>query len=255
MSDTHHAAMATIPYSHIPPEQWPSFFDEFSRDKLNIPMTVEIDTPELGSHGLAHDLPLVGIIADTEHGAEFTLELILGPSPNGQRSHTIRNPERVALAPFIEEVEVGAIIVATGWQPYDLHRLPEYGGGEIPDVIDLGAGTGRLAAMLARLNGLDLNRLKEIGDYATSPLYSDDERAAIDYADAMTATPTEATDEQVADLERRFGRDGVVELTFQIALENLRSRLNSALGITEQGFNSGNACRVPWAEAEAIRKA
>lgn len=110
-------------------------------------------------------------------------------------------------------------------------------------------------AMLARLNGLDLNRLKEIGDYATSPLYSDDERAAIDYADAMTATPTEATDEQVADLERRFGRDGVVELTFQIALENLRSRLNSALGITEQGFNSGNACRVPWAEAEAIRKA
>jgi AhpD family alkylhydroperoxidase len=110
-------------------------------------------------------------------------------------------------------------------------------------------------AMLARLNGLDLDRLKEIGDYATSPMYSDDERAAIAFADAMTATPTEATDEQVADLERRFGRDGVVELTFQIALENLRSRMNSALGITEQGFNSGNACRVPWAEAEAIRKA
>jgi alkylhydroperoxidase family enzyme len=62
----------------------------------------------------------------------------------------------------------------------------------------------------------------------------------------MTATPTEATDEQVADLERRFGRDGVVELTYQIALENLRSRMNSSLGITEQGFSSGDACRVPW---------
>jgi alkylhydroperoxidase family enzyme len=109
--------------------------------------------------------------------------------------------------------------------------------------------------MLARLDGLDINRLKEISDYATSPVYTDDERAAIAYADAMTTTPTEATDEQVADLERRFGRDGVVELTYQIALENLRSRMNSALCITEQGFNSGGACRVPWADAEATRKA
>lgn len=30
----------------------------------------------------------------------------------------------------------GAIVVATGWQPYDLARLPEYGGGSLPDVID-----------------------------------------------------------------------------------------------------------------------
>lgn len=105
-------------------------------------------------------------------------------------------------------------------------------------------------AMLARLDGLDINRLKEIGDYTTSPVYTDDERAAICYADAMTATPPRATDDQVADLERRFGRDGVVELTYLIALENLRSRMNSALGITEQGFNSGDACRVPWDVAE-----
>jgi AhpD family alkylhydroperoxidase len=101
--------------------------------------------------------------------------------------------------------------------------------------------------MLARLDGLDIDQLKEIGDYATSARYSDDERAAIAYAEAMSATPPQATDEQVADLERRFGRDGVVELTYQVALENLRSRMNLALGITEQGFNSGEACRVPWA--------
>jgi alkylhydroperoxidase family enzyme len=63
----------------------------------------------------------------------------------------------------------------------------------------------------------------------------------------MTATHSDVTDEQVADLERRFGRDGVVELTYQIALENLRPRMNSALGITGQGFSSDDACRVPWA--------
>lgn len=32
--------------------------------------------------------------------------------------------------------DAGAVIVATGWQPYDLARLPEYGGGDVPDVID-----------------------------------------------------------------------------------------------------------------------
>ncbi len=32
--------------------------------------------------------------------------------------------------------EVGAVVVATGWDPYPLERLPEYGGGEIPDVVD-----------------------------------------------------------------------------------------------------------------------
>ena len=102
-------------------------------------------------------------------------------------------------------------------------------------------------SMLQRLEGLDVERLKHIDEYATSPRYSDDERAAIAYADAMTTDPHAVTDEQVADLRARFGDAGVVELTYQIGVENMRARMYSALGITEQGFNSGDACRVPWA--------
>jgi hypothetical protein len=29
-------------------------------------------------------------------------------------------------------------------------------------------------------------------------------------------------------------------------VENMRARMYSALGITEQGFSSGDACRIPW---------
>ena len=101
-------------------------------------------------------------------------------------------------------------------------------------------------SMVIRLDGLDVERLKEIDSYATSSLYTDDERAAIAYADAITRDPHTVTDEQVADLRRRFGDAGVIELTYQIGVENMRARMNSALGITEQGFNSGDACRVPW---------
>ncbi len=101
-------------------------------------------------------------------------------------------------------------------------------------------------SMLQRLDGLDVERLKEIDSYATSTAFTDDERAAIGYADAMTTDPHTVTDEQMADLRARFGDAGVIELSYQIGLENMRARVNSALGITEQGFNSGDACRVAW---------
>ena len=101
-------------------------------------------------------------------------------------------------------------------------------------------------SMLQRLDGLDIDRLKQVDDYATSPAYTADERAAIAYADAMTTDPHTVTDEQVADLRARFGDAGVIELSYQIGLENMRARMNTALGITEQGFNSGDACRIPW---------
>lgn len=99
--------------------------------------------------------------------------------------------------------------------------------------------------MLQRHEGLDIERLKSIDDYATSPAFSDQERLAVAYADAMTASPVTVTDEQVAELEREFGHAGVLELTYLIALENMRARMNSALDITDQGFTSGDACLVP----------
>jgi AhpD family alkylhydroperoxidase len=105
-------------------------------------------------------------------------------------------------------------------------------------------------SMLSRLEGLDMERLNEIDNYATSTAFSDDERAAIAYAEAMTTDPHTVTDAQVADLKSRFGDDGVIELTYQIGLENMRARVNATLGLTEQGFNSGDACRIPWAASD-----
>jgi AhpD family alkylhydroperoxidase len=107
--------------------------------------------------------------------------------------------------------------------------------------------------MLMRLEGLDVDQLKHIADFESSDAFTDEQRDVIRYADAMTETPMSVTDEQVATLVERYGNDGVVELTDQIALENHRSRFNHALGITDQGFSSGDTCRVPWsAEPNAL---
>jgi len=99
--------------------------------------------------------------------------------------------------------------------------------------------------MLQVHEGLDVDRLVEIDDYATSSRYTGLEKLALAYADAMTATPVAVTDEQVAELAELLGHKGMVELTYLIALENQRGRFNAAFGITDQGFTSGDACRVP----------
>jgi alkylhydroperoxidase family enzyme len=52
----------------------------------------------------------------------------------------------------------------------------------------------------------------------------------------MTDTPPSITDEMVKRLSAHLDEAELVELTAMVAAENLRSRINSALGLTSQGF-------------------
>jgi len=67
----------------------------------------------------------------------------------------------------------------------------------------------------------------------------------LDYAAAMSRTPVEVSDELVDALRAVFGAAALVELTYLIALENLRARFNLALGIGSSGFSEGMVCAVP----------
>jgi alkylhydroperoxidase family enzyme len=69
------------------------------------------------------------------------------------------------------------------------------------------------------------------------------ERLVLEYAEAMTDTPPSVTDEMVARLGRQLSEAQLIELTAIIAVENLRSRINSALGLTAQGFK--DRCELP----------
>lgn len=95
--------------------------------------------------------------------------------------------------------------------------------------------------------GLDPAVLAEAVRWRTSDAFDDDQRAAFAYAELASGDLDDLAgvgDEVVADLRRRFGDDGVVELTYLVALENMRSRFNAALGLTSQGFSSGEACSI-----------
>ena len=97
----------------------------------------------------------------------------------------------------------------------------------------------------AHNDGLDLARVREVPRWRESSVFTDLERDVMAYAEAMTATPPTVTDEMVAGLIDRLGAEAVVELTQMVALENMRSRFNSAAGLRSQGYS--DVCELPLA--------
>jgi AhpD family alkylhydroperoxidase len=84
--------------------------------------------------------------------------------------------------------------------------------------------------------GLDTSKLEHVPAWRESDVFSARERRVLEYAEAMTATPPEVSDEMTEALRTELGNEAFVELTAIIAVENERSRMNSALGLTSQGF-------------------
>lgn len=82
--------------------------------------------------------------------------------------------------------------------------------------------------------GVSDDKINALSDYATSDLYSETERLALEYADAMTITGREVTDELFARVRERFDEDAIVELTAAIAWENASSKFNRALRVPSQ---------------------
>lgn len=95
----------------------------------------------------------------------------------------------------------------------------------------------------AHSRGLDTSKLGEVPRWRESSAFTQEERRVLEYAEAMTATPPEVTDELAEALRADLGDDAFVELTMIVAVENERSRFNSALGLTSQGFK--DRCELP----------
>ncbi len=79
-----------------------------------------------------------------------------------------------------------------------------------------------------------MEKIEALADYATSPLYDDAERVALSYAEAMTVTGRDVSDELFARLREFYTDDAIVELTEVIAWENASSKFNRALRIPSQ---------------------
>jgi AhpD family alkylhydroperoxidase len=98
---------------------------------------------------------------------------------------------------------------------------------------------------LAQKAGTSAEQLRELATWRDSRLFDAVERLVLEYAEAMTGTPAEVSDELFAALQDHFEERQIVELTMVVALENLYSRFNWALGIEGEGFSEGMYCVRP----------
>ncbi|HWD60049.1 MAG TPA: hypothetical protein VG308_17325 [Stellaceae bacterium] len=79
-------------------------------------------------------------------------------------------------------------------------------------------------------------KLQAAANWRDSPLFSEEEQLALDYAERITTTGQRVDDALFAKLKSRFSEAQIVELTAAVALENFRSKFNPPLGIAAQGF-------------------
>ena len=97
---------------------------------------------------------------------------------------------------------------------------------------------------------LDVDKAREVPRWRESTVFSPLEREVMEYAEAMTRTPPTVTDDMSERLLRELGASALVELTAFVALANMASRTNVALGIESQDFSGACGLR-PLATATA----
>ncbi len=82
--------------------------------------------------------------------------------------------------------------------------------------------------------GVSDEKIDALSDYASSELYTGSERVALEYADSMTITGREVSDELFERLREFYDDDALVELTATIAWENASTKFNRALRVPSQ---------------------
>ena len=82
--------------------------------------------------------------------------------------------------------------------------------------------------------GVAIEKILDIPNYQTSSLFNDREKVALEYADRITVTELDVSDEFFAQVQHYFLDDEIVELTATIAWENCSSKFNRALRVDSQ---------------------
>ena len=96
---------------------------------------------------------------------------------------------------------------------------------------------------------LDEVKASEVPRWRESAVFTPLEREVMEYAEAMTETPPQVTDEMSARLLEQLGAPALVELTAVVGFANLAARSNTVMGIESQGFSK--VCKLPLAQPSA----
>ncbi len=77
--------------------------------------------------------------------------------------------------------------------------------------------------------GVDEAKLAAIWEYRTSPLYSEAERVALDFALAAASQPNAVTDELFDEMKQHWSEDQIVEIAACVSLFGFMNRWNDTM--------------------------
>jgi AhpD family alkylhydroperoxidase len=79
-------------------------------------------------------------------------------------------------------------------------------------------------------------KLADLASFEQSDLFTEKEKAALAYAEAVTFSDQNTTQSHFDRLRLQFDDDGIIELSALIAFQNLSSKFNASLAVAPQGF-------------------
>ena len=94
----------------------------------------------------------------------------------------------------------------------------------------------------ALLFGVDPKKVADIWDFRTSPLYTEAERVALDFAIAAAGQPNGVTEEMFAEMRKHWSETQIVEIAAVVAVFGFLNRWNDTMGtpLEEEPIEVGN---------------
>lgn len=84
--------------------------------------------------------------------------------------------------------------------------------------------------------GISTEKALALQSWRTSELFTDLEKAALEYAEAVTDSSKKISKELQSKIQGFFNETELVELTALIAFQNMSTKFNNAFGVEPQGF-------------------
>lgn len=108
-----------------------------------------------------------------------------------------------------------------------------------------------LGSQICRNSGFSDPELLALPRYRSSGLFTEEEKAALDFTVGFMRTPVDISDEVFANAKKHFSNQQLVEIAGLLTVVNL-DRFNAAFAIGSAGFSEGMVC-VPPERAGDVR--
>jgi alkylhydroperoxidase family enzyme len=98
---------------------------------------------------------------------------------------------------------------------------------------------------VSRAAEIDEAKLRDVNRWRDSDVCSPLERLVLEYAECLTRTPADVSDDLRSALRQHLNERQLVEITTAIAWENFRARFNRGFDVQPQGYAEGAYCVLP----------